>query len=316
MLDAVTVRISLVHNPTAGGGQDANDLVRLLTDAGHEVRHRSSKDEWEALLQDPGDLIVAAGGDGTVRKVVLAAMDRGVRFGILPIGTANNIGKTLGMLGDARELIESWADGRGSERGLDIGEVVNRAASTRFVEGVGGGPVAELIARGSEVEEDARLLGRETDRALHLLGELLREARPIRWRISHGDRDLSGDYLGVEVLNVRFVGPNVPLAPDANPSDGLLDVVMIREKDRQPIIDYLDRRLNLASGVMPALHTERADRIRAVAPAGLRLHVDDRPWPDDDVLREPIDFDVRCRASAVTLLGVEPPGRGLVDGAR
>jgi diacylglycerol kinase family enzyme len=302
------VRISLVHNPTAGGGQDADQLVKLLTDAGHEVRHRSSKADWDTLLQDPGDLIVAAGGDGTVRKVALAAADRGVRFAILPIGTANNIGKTLGMLGDARELIQSWDEGPGSERGLDIGELTtSETGSTRFVEAVGGGPVAELIARGRELEEDARLLGRETDRALHLLGELLREGRPLRWRISSGDMDLSGDYLGVEVLNVRFVGPNVPLAPDADPSDGLLDVVTIRAEDRQPILDYLDRRLHLASGVMPALRTERVDRIRIVAPAGVRLHVDDSPSPGDEVLREPMGLDVRCHASALTLLGVEPP---------
>lgn len=297
------VRISLVHNPTAGGGQEADDLVKLLTDAGYEVRHRSSKDDWEALLQDPGDLVVAAGGDGTVRKVALAAADRGVRLGILPIGTANNIGKTLGMLGDARELVDSWHGGAAKDLALDLGEVAAAGASARFAEGVGGGPVADLVARGKEVEKDAKLLGRETDRALHLLGELIREARPLRWRISAGGEDLSGDYLGVEVMNIRFVGPNVPLAPDADPSDGLLDLVLIKKEDREPILDYLDRRLHLASGVMPQLRTVRADRFELVAPAGLRLHLDDRPWPDDEPLREPMDLDVRCRAGAVSVLG-------------
>lgn len=297
------MKISLVHNPTSGGGQDADELVKLLTDAGHEVRHRSSKGDWETLLQDPGDLVVAAGGDGTVRKVALAAADRGLRFAILPIGTANNIAKTLGMLGDARELVESWDAGAARQRVLDLGEVSAAAGSARFVEGVGGGPVAELIARGKEIEKDAKLLGRETDRALHLLGELIRGARPLRWRISAGGKDLSGDYLGVEVLSVRFAGPNVPLAPDADPSDGLLDLVMIRDEDRDGILEYVDRRLHLASGVMPPLRTERADRFELVAPAGVRLHLDDKPWPDDEPLSEPMDLDVRCRPGAVWLVG-------------
>jgi diacylglycerol kinase (ATP) len=301
MLSAV--KISLVHNPTSGGGQDTDELVKLLTDAGHEVRHRSSKKDWEALLQDPGDLVVAAGGDGTVRKVALAGAERGVRLAILPIGTANNIAKTLGMLGEARELVESWDDGTAPERRLDLGEVVGGSGSATFVEAVGGGAAAELIARGKEVEKDAKLLGRETDRALHLLGELLREARPLRWQITVGGEDLSGDYLAVEVLNVRFVGPNVPLAADADPSDGLLDLVMIGKEDRDGILDYLDRRLHLASGVMPPLRTERADRFALVAPAGVRLHVDDRSWPDDEPLTEPMELDVRCRPGAVSLLG-------------
>jgi diacylglycerol kinase (ATP) len=298
------MKIALVHNPTAGGGEDAGDVVQLLTDAGHEVRHRSSKGNWKRLLQDPGDLVVAAGGDGTVRKVALTAADRGLRFAVLPIGTANNIAKTLGMLGDARQLVESWSADPPLERRLDIGEVSGAPGTRRFVESVGGGPVAELIRRGDEVEEDVQLLGRETDRGLHVLTDEVRRARMLPWRVMADGVDLSGDYLAVEVLNVRFVGPNVPLAPDADPSDGLLDVVLIGEEDRDPVLAYLEKRLNLASGVMPSLRTARAKRVELVAPAGARLHVDDKEWPTDDPLVEPMSLEVRCRASTVTMVGV------------
>src|SRR5687768_11598020 len=107
--ECAPMKISLVHNPTAGGGQDADEAVALLTAAGHKVRHRSTKGRWKVLLQDPGDLLVAAGGDGTVRKVALAAAEVEVPFAILPIGTANNIAKTLGLMGDARTLVDSWS---------------------------------------------------------------------------------------------------------------------------------------------------------------------------------------------------------------
>ncbi len=294
------MKIALVHNPTAGDGQDAGDVVSLLTDAGHEVRHRSSKGDWKALLQDPGDLVVAAGGDGTVRKVALAAADRDVPFAALPIGTANNIAKTLGLLGDARELVDSWDVE--AARHVDAGEVRASGESRRFVEGVGGGWIAELMGRAKEVDGDLRLLGRETDRALHLLADLLGEARPAPWRITVDGADLSGDYLAIEILNIKFVGPNVPLAPEADPFDGLLDVVLVTDADRAGILEFLDQRLHLASGVMPPLRTARGREVRLQAPAGVRIHVDDGVWPDGRDLDEPLDVEVDCLPGAVRML--------------
>ena len=163
--------------------------------------------------------------------------------------------------------------------------------------------MAELIGRGEEIGEESELLGRETDQALHLLTELLRDATPFAWRILADGEDVSGEYLAVEVLNIRFAGPNVPLAPEADPSDGLLDVVVIEEKDRKPMLAYLEHRLNLASGAMPALRTVRASRVDLVAPAGVRLHLDDGAWPNDNPLAGTMDLEIRCLRGAIDLVG-------------
>jgi diacylglycerol kinase (ATP) len=301
------MKISLVHNPTAGGGHDTDGVVGLLTEAGHKVRHRSTKGRWKVLLQDPGDLLVAAGGDGTVRKVALAAAEDGVPFAILPIGTANNIGKTLGLMGDARTLVESWAVGRQQGIPFDIGE----ANGTRFVESVGGGPIPDMIARSDEIAADATLLGRETDRALHLLRELVAVAPLMHWQVRVDGVDASGDYLAVEVVNIRFVGSNVPIAPEADPSDGALDVVLIGEGERQSFLDYLDGRLALASGEIPRTRRVQGRLIELTAPAGVRLHLDDRLWPKPDPLRKPKRIEVRCLPGAATLVGSDlMNGRG------
>ena len=295
------MKISLIHNPTAGDGQDVDEVIQLLTDAGHEVCHRSSKDNWKKLLQDPGDLLVAAGGDGTVRKVAVAASDAGVPFAALPIGTANNIAKTLELLGDAHDLVRSWD--APDLVPIDMGEVRADDESRRFVEGVGGGWVAELIGRSGEVNDEFRLLGRETDRALHLLADLLRDTGPAPWRITADGSDLSGDYLAVEILNIRFVGPNVPLAPEADPSDGLLDLTVVTEADREGTMEYLDQRLHLASGVMPQLRSVRAREIQLEVPARARIHVDDREWPEGRDIHLPLELNVRCLPGAVSLRG-------------
>ena len=204
--------------------------------------------DWKAFLKKPADLVVAAGGDGTVRRVALAAAEHGLPFAVIPIGTANNIAKSIGLLGDAGELIESWSASPRARHPFDLGEVVAPWGEGRFVEGVGGGLIADLIEREDEVAADAKLLGGETDRALHLLCELVGEARMRRWQIKADGKDLSGEYFAVEVLNIRFVGPNLPLAPDAFPGDGLLDVVLLGKDDRQPLLDYLEKRMHLASG--------------------------------------------------------------------
>lgn len=305
---SAAMKITLVHNPSAGGGQQTEDLVRLITDAGHDVRHASAEKGWERLLQDPADLVVAAGGDGTVCKVVLAAADHGLPFAAIPIGTANNIAKTLGVLGDARELVETWSSSQRSEQPFDIGEVAAALGRERFVEGMGGGVVADLISRRDEVEADAILLGRETDRALHLFGEIAREAPVRHWRVVADGTDLSGDYITVEVLNIRVVGPNLPFAPQANPSDGLLDIVLVSEAERESLLAYAEDRLTLASGQLPALRFTQARAVEIVAPAGVRLHIDDRNWPSAQPLAEAMTLSVRCLAGAATFVGAAENG--------
>lgn len=52
-------------------------------------------------------------------------------------------------------------------------------------------------------------------------------------------------------MNIRLLGPNVPLATAADTSDGLLDLRLIRETDHRSISDYLEGRLHLASGAPP-----------------------------------------------------------------
>ena len=51
------MKITLIHNPGAGGGQDVDALVELIAEAGHEVRHRSTKEDWKELLKEPADLV-------------------------------------------------------------------------------------------------------------------------------------------------------------------------------------------------------------------------------------------------------------------
>ncbi len=116
------MRITLVYNPTAGDGVDPEELKALVEGAGHEVRVASKKGDWQKRLRKkPTDLVVAVGGDGTIGEVAVELAGSDTPMAILPMGTANNVGRTLELLGDARPVIESWD--RVEPKPFDLGVV-------------------------------------------------------------------------------------------------------------------------------------------------------------------------------------------------
>ena len=89
--------------------------------------------------------------------------------------------------------------------------------------------------------------------------------------------DLSGEYLLVEAMNIPLAGPNVPLAPGADFSDGLLDLVMVTEREREAVEEYL--RARLAGEAAPLeLPVRRGRRIQSSRASPAELHVDDDAW--------------------------------------
>src|SRR5260221_3875158 len=148
---AITVRITLIHNPGAGRqhADDAAKLEKFLRDHGHEVRYQSAKEDgWKRALKKPADLVVVAGGDGTVGKVARRMVGRGVPVGVLPSGTANNIARTLGLLDRPfEELVRAWERPRRVK--LDVGIAAGPWGERYFIEGVGAGLFASLLASSS-----------------------------------------------------------------------------------------------------------------------------------------------------------------------
>jgi diacylglycerol kinase family enzyme len=226
-------------------------------------------------------MVVVAGGDGAVANVALAHTQRTIPLGILPLGTANNIAGALGIRGSWESLI--LALGSGAVRRLDVGRARAPWGSCEFLESAGIGLIAALLLDAARAPSGAA--SHETDRidaARRRLVRVVEHARP-RWCLVEADgRDLSDDYLLVEAMNLPAVGPRVPLAPDADPGDGLLDLVLVTPDDRETLLRNLG---DLLDGVARALPLRR-QRVRA-----LRLrwdpdqgHLDDETWPSRKAL--------------------------------
>jgi len=143
------VRVTLIHNPSAGssGNGDGRKLEGLLRRADHDVRYVSSKDDdWKRALKKTADLVVVAGGDGTVGRVIRRMVGRGVPVTVLPMGTANNIARTFDLLDRSFEdLVQGWEKARRVK--LDIGVAKGPWGERYFIEGVGAGLFAQMLAR-------------------------------------------------------------------------------------------------------------------------------------------------------------------------
>lgn len=266
-----------------------------MRETGFQVRYESSKKDWKKALSKRSDLVIVAGGDGTVGKVIKELSGTGRPIALLPIGTANNIARTAAALGDARDLASSWA--RAKAQPFDVGVALTSDQRQLFVEGVGGGIFADAIAEGGkQVEQADSIVGGQMDRAVAFLRGIVERAQPRRWQVQVDGTDHSGDYLAVEVMNIRHVGPSVPIAPDADPGDGLMDVVLVRPSDRRALLSYLDNRLEQHDVKLPKLSARRGKEV-VLSVSGGRLRI------DDDLLERRRRLDITVMAGAARVLG-------------
>jgi diacylglycerol kinase (ATP) len=274
------VRVTLIHNPGAGkqGRNDSGKLVALLRDAGHEVRYQSSKDDgWEDALEEPSDLVAVAGGDGTVSRVARRLAGRGIPVAALPAGTANNISRSLGLVERPfEELVRAWPQARRVK--LDVGIAEGPWGSRQFVEGIGAGLFARLLAtRGNTIKRRKLSPDEKVADALQRLKRRAQRAKPLSLKAWIDNDDISGNYLLLEAVNIPYVGSNLFLAPDSKPGDGHLEVVLVTEAERERLVKYLEswqeNRERLA--VLPS-HRGKSLTLEWT---GFELHIDDKLWP-------------------------------------
>lgn len=264
----------LIYNPTAGGGVDTTqNIISLLNKAGYECSSSSTKeDDWEKLESKETELIVIAGGDGTVRKVAFELLNKRLPIGLIPMGTANNIARTLGLSDDPTEIISAW-DLNKIKR-FDIGRIYNLKDQKFFIEGLGFGVFPRLM---KEMQKENKKKNESPDKKLRTALEILHdivlcyEARKCTIQID--DATHSGNYLMAEIMNTRSIGPNLNLVPFADPGDGEFEVVLISESQREQFASYI---LNKIMGKEePAFFNILKGKNLKINWQGVHLHVDD-----------------------------------------
>jgi diacylglycerol kinase (ATP) len=148
-------------------------------------------------------------------------------------GTANNVAHSLDLLDQAEEIAANLQGA--PTRPFDLGSVKGPWGECSFIEAVGLGAFAPAITRSDPKPpfENRIRLGREA------LCDAIAAAEPHRIALTVDGEPLDGEFLFVEVLNLRFSGPGLPIAYFAEPGDQMLDIVLLCEDQRQTMLDWV-----------------------------------------------------------------------------
>jgi diacylglycerol kinase family enzyme len=269
---------------------DKDQLIEMLEDEGYRVKYRSAKrpDLAAKLEKNHGDLVVAAGGDGTIAKVakiLLSQPDQGAPMAILPVGTANNIALSLGITGPTEELIKHLD--KEKPRKLSHGICRAHWGEQNFIEGVGLGSLARATTPKSGGNKDKTVRIREGRIAFR---EAVRQAKPERLYVTVDGERIEDEVILIEILNIRQVGPRLRLAPTADAGDDVLDVAYVATEHRQDLVDWLDALIageldDDTAGPPPCANV--AGKKITIAWNGMELRLDDKfPLMPGQVLAE------------------------------
>jgi diacylglycerol kinase (ATP) len=232
------MRVTIMHNPTSGKGQvKKKDLVAACKLAGLSATYHSTKAAgWKKALRQRADLVVVAGGDGTVSKIACQLVGRDVPLAIVPLGNANNIARSVGIAGTVHELAESWTHGH--KQALDIGLAFGAWGSRKFVEAVGVGPLASIIE--NDEESDKKHGADNLRQGRKELRQEFKKAEPVDYRLTLDGKRVAGKFVAIEIANIRYTGPGLELAPKSDPGDAVLNVVCVRATDRNKVVAWLE----------------------------------------------------------------------------
>jgi diacylglycerol kinase (ATP) len=225
------VRAHIIVNPIAGSVKDPDMLLsqlKRLSPAKMRVTKKRGDAEWfaRAAVRSGHNYIVAAGGDGTLNEVIngIGRRRKEVCVGIAPLGTGNDFARVIGLPGALEDNIDILLSRK--TRAIDLVQV--RAERTRYFVNVSAGGFSGLVDE-------------------KLTPEIKRTWGPFSYVRSaaaalpnlHGYKTIvvldEAERLSMELYNVvigngRFVAGGLPIAPAADPTDGLLDVILIPKR--------------------------------------------------------------------------------------
>lgn len=224
------IRARLIYNPTSGREEmkkKLSEILQRLEQGGIETSTHATIGEGDATLAasdavDRGfDIIIAAGGDGTLYEVIngMAGKENRPKLGIIPLGTTNDFARALGIpkyWEFACDLIVAQ-----HTRAIDVGKANQRY----FINIAGGGSMTELT-----YEVPSKLKTMIGQLAYYMKGlEKLPRLRPIEVHVKSPEFEGHEDIMLFLVANSNSVGGFEKLAPLASLDDGLLDVLMLRK---------------------------------------------------------------------------------------
>jgi len=296
------IRVAVLRNPAAGRGRHAKAVsgaLAALTGADRAVEFLdagtvdAARAACRAAVDGGVDALVAVGGDGTVHVGLQAVAGTGVRFGVIPAGTGNDFAAGVGLPVDpvaaGRVISESLTAGHA--RAIDLGHISGPDGFQRWFGAVLGAGFDALV------NERANAMTWPKGRRRYdfaIFAELV-GLRPRRYRLTLDGEQMEQDAVLVAVGNTPAYGGGMKMCPAADPTDGLLDVVVAGPISRLTLLRLQPKVYQGTHVSHPAVASYRA-RTVGIEAAGITAYADgERTCP--------LPITVTARPAALRLLG-------------
>lgn len=278
MLAAMNERMVVIVRPRieAERMEELSAAVERLRRERHVVDVRTTAGEGDgrrfarAAAYAGADVVVAAGGDGTLNEIVngLGPAPHRPRLGVVPIGTANDFASGLGLPEEIGPALDAAA--RGRSRRVDLARV-----NERYFLNVSTGGFGAQATEGAPAETK-RLLGAW---AYVVTGaKQFSDLRPVAGRFTIDDEVLfDGRFMLFAVGNARQTGGGSMLTPRAELDDGTLDVLIVKE---MPRVDFLALLPDLRAGTQlesPDVVYTRVERLLLETDDEVSVNADGEP---------------------------------------
>jgi len=288
----------IIYNPTSGREIFKKELpyaLEQLEVAGYETSAHATVGEGDAkraaeiAVERKYDLVVVAGGDGTINEVIsgIAEKDYRPKLAIIPAGTTNDFARALHVPKDIRTAIDVITK-HSQVRSLDIGKV----KGNYFINIAGGGDLTELT-----YDVPIKMKAAIGQLAYYIKGiEMLPFLKPVETRIEYDDKVFEGEIMMFLIANTNSIGGFEKVTPDALIDDGYFDLIILKKTN---LADFL----RLATAAMRGAHIHddhiiyaQAKRIKVTPSKKMLLNIDGEyggELPGEIInLKQHIDFVV------------------------
>jgi diacylglycerol kinase (ATP) len=290
-------RALFLVNPRArGGSEGAGEITTRLRGLGLDLVAEPVKDpsripELIRRHLPEVDRVIVGGGDGTIGASIQVLVDSGLPLGIIPMGTANNLARTLGIPSDPEGACALIAAGH--RRRIDLGCVNGRYFCTTASVGLS-------VQITGELSPEAKRRWGPVAYALAAT-KVMRRSHPFRAEIVWEGGTRLTRTVQIVVGNGRHYGAALTVAPDATIDDARLDLYSLE-------VNHWWQLVRLAPSLKRGTHVHRGE-VEALRARTFELRTR-RPMPidlDGEIGAEtPAHFEVVPRAVAVFVPAVEP----------
>ena len=238
-----------------------------------ELYHTTPEDTGQGLATRAAaahaELVIAAGGDGTIHAVASGLIGTQSTMGIIPTGTMNNLAHSLNIPDTIPAACIALATGE--TRLIDVGKINEHF----FLEVAGIGLEAALFPAAEEVKSPGLL---STLHGVIRGVKTLLSFKPTRLRISYDERQRRPyEAIQVTICNAPFYGIHFQVASNVLMDDGLLDVIIYRNFSK---LEYIRHAISISQGrrlYQPKIRHRRAKSLHINADQAMEIHADGEP---------------------------------------